>query len=125
MRVSDAERQRTLEELARHCRAGRIDLAEYGTRVERVMAASVLADLDGALSDLPMMRIADPDRPAGRGQGAWGTRVLLVVTVLVLASVLVLAILAQWALTGVLLAGWVLGMAQGRIGLPGRAGRRR
>lgn len=60
MRVSDTERQRTVDELRRHCAAGRIDMDEYGRRVEKAMAAERLEELDGVLSDLPILRIADP-----------------------------------------------------------------
>jgi len=60
MRVSDEQRQRVIDELRRHCAAGRLDLDEYGDRLEQALGASSLEDLDRALGDLPMMRIADP-----------------------------------------------------------------
>lgn len=72
MRVSDTERQRTVDELRRHCAAGRIDMDEYGRRIEKAMAAERLEELDAVLSDLPILRIADPTAPgesAGRGPG--------------------------------------------------------
>jgi hypothetical protein len=61
--VSDTERQRTVEELRRHCTAGRIDMDEYGRRIERAMAAERLEELDAVLADLPILRIADPSAP--------------------------------------------------------------
>jgi cobalamin biosynthesis Mg chelatase CobN len=60
MRVSDAERQRAIDELRRHCGAGRIDMDEYSSRLERALAATTLADLDALLADLPIVRIDDP-----------------------------------------------------------------
>ncbi|MBO0731737.1 MAG: DUF1707 domain-containing protein [Acidimicrobiaceae bacterium] len=60
MRASDTDRQRVLDELRRHCRAGRLDMDEYGRRVEEAVGATTLADLDHSLRDLPMMRIDDP-----------------------------------------------------------------
>lgn len=63
MRVSDIERQRTVDELRRHCAAGRIDMEEYGRRIEKAMAAELLEELDAVLADLPILRIADPSAP--------------------------------------------------------------
>jgi Domain of unknown function (DUF1707) len=60
MRVSDAERQRAIDELRRHCGAGRIDMDEYSVRLEQAMTATTLAELDALLADLPIVRIADP-----------------------------------------------------------------
>lgn len=71
MRVSDTERQRTVDELGRHCAAGRIDMDEYGRRVEKALAAERLDELDDVLSDLPILRIADPsasDERVGRAR---------------------------------------------------------
>lgn len=58
--MSDAERQRAIDELRRHCGAGRIDMDEYSSRLERALAATTLAELDELLADLPIVRIADP-----------------------------------------------------------------
>jgi hypothetical protein len=67
MRVSDTERQRAIDELRRHCGAGRIDMDEYSVRLERALTATTLAELDELLADLPIVRIADP---AGMGPSA-------------------------------------------------------
>ena len=66
--MSDIERQRTVDELRRHCAAGRIDMEEYGRRIEKAMAAEKLEQLDAVLSDLPILRIADPSAP-GESRG--------------------------------------------------------
>lgn len=127
MRISDTERQRTIDELRRHCAAGRLDVDEYAERIEKAMGATTLEDLDAVLHDLPMLRIADPSRPGerpalGRGllsgeQQAGGRRlfaavtVLLTVAVVVAAAVLLAVVSWGWAL--VLLIGWATGLVQG------------
>jgi hypothetical protein len=136
MRVSDSERQRVIDELRRHCAAGRLDVDEYAGRVELALDATTLEELDGILSDLPMMRIADPvsagSRPAGSLNGAAagspgagpgpagalgrvGAAAVVLLSVVVVVAVVLLALLASWAWVGVLLAGWLIGMAQARL----------
>jgi Domain of unknown function (DUF1707) len=75
MRVSDAERQRAIDELRRHCGAGRIDMDEYSSRLERALAATTLAELDDLLADLPIIRIADPAgaRPSAGSASSGGS----------------------------------------------------
>lgn len=141
MRASDLERQRTIDELRRHCAAGRLDVDEYALRIEKAMSATTLEELDHLRSDLPMMRIADPARGRGwpgrqlvgagssdggltairsvglpRGSDRITAVALAVVAVAVVVSVLVLALLAEWVGAAVLLAGWLLGVLQGRLG---------
>lgn len=152
MRISDAERQRAIDELRRHCGAGRLDVDEYASRIERALAATTLAELDGLLVDLPMLRIADPTgatangsarqlgpgrlrigEPAGAGYSIRGraltnrliTSAGLIVSVVVLLLVVVLASATSWAWAVLLLlVGWLIGVVQGRIGRVG-SGRRR
>jgi Domain of unknown function (DUF1707) len=75
MRVSDAERQRAIDELRRHCGAGRIDMDEYSVRLERALTATTLAELDELLADLPIVRIADPAgmRPSAGSSSSAGS----------------------------------------------------
>ncbi|HVA73941.1 MAG TPA: DUF1707 domain-containing protein [Acidimicrobiales bacterium] len=134
MRISDTERQRTIDELRRHCAAGRIDVDEYAHRIETVMGASTLEDLDAVLHDLPMLRIADPSMPGERsgsgslfeprglapGEEAGGGRrlaaavtVLLTVAIVITAAVLLAVVSWGWAL--VLLGGWTTGLVQGVV----------
>ena len=136
MRVSDAERQRVIDELRRHCAAGRLDVDEYAARLERAMTASSLEELDSLRSDLPMLRIGEPaghsdpriwargsvpDRlsEAKRDDGAPGGLRLAALAVAVLSVALVLAVIVlsvavSWTWAAVLLAGWVIGVVQGR-----------
>lgn len=150
MRASDEDRRRTVEELRRHCAAGRLDVDEYASRVERALSASTLQDLDEVRADLPMIRIAEPaggrvwaggsrrgtgERvPARRGGGSDGPdgdrsaaarRMVAVglaaITVAVVLAAIAMILAAEWVWALVLLAGWVVGMLQGRLA---RAGRR-
>jgi Domain of unknown function (DUF1707) len=142
MRVSDAERQRVIDELRRHCGAGRLDVDEYAARIERALAATTLVELDELLTDLPMVRIADPvgarrvlgpgraagnegsDAYEGGGYAAKGralsrrmaTTTVALLTVIVVVSVVVTALMAQWVAVALLLVGWLIGMVQGRMG---------
>jgi Domain of unknown function (DUF1707)/Cell wall-active antibiotics response 4TMS YvqF len=53
LRASDADREATVTRLQRALAEGRIDLHEFGERVEGAWAAVTRADLDGLLADLP------------------------------------------------------------------------
>jgi hypothetical protein len=138
MRVSDEQRQRVVDELRRHCAAGRLDVDEYADRIEQALGASSLEDLDRALGDLPMMRIADPAGSTaanGNGQawrrngsaaeadigkrGGWSARLaataVVLITVMVVLGAVTLVIAAEWTWAVVLVAGWLLGLAQSRV----------
>lgn len=60
MRVGDTERERALATLGRHVGDGRLDLAEYTGRSERVTLARTRSELAAVLADLP--RLPDPER---------------------------------------------------------------
>jgi hypothetical protein len=142
MRASDEDRQRTIDELRRHCAAGRIDVDEYASRIERALAASTLGELDEIRVDLPMLRIAEPGGHtvwAGRGPTTSGRRLrwsetsapggsdrvggpqrvvalaLAVVTVMVVLAAILISLVAEWTWAVVLLAGWAAGLVQGRL----------
>jgi hypothetical protein len=141
MRVSDEDRRRVVEELRRHCAAGRIDVDEFSARIERALSASTFEELDLVRSDLPMLRIAEPtgrnDRPGGAGssrvpapptsdRGQSGrsaspsTRLTAVttalITVVVVLTAVIVALVAEWTWAVLLLAGWAAGVVQGRLG---------
>jgi hypothetical protein len=146
MRISDADRSRAVDELRRHSVAGRLDIDAYAARLAEAMEAETLADLDHALRDLPTMRIADPSSnppllargrngrggrasaesrpgPAGRSSPSsrlW-SRLVVLLSMLVLVVGISFGILAHWVWAGVLIVGWVVGVLQGRV----RVGRRR
>jgi hypothetical protein len=132
MRISDIERQRAVEELRRHCAAGRLDVDEYAVRIEQVLSATTFEEIDRVLADLPMVRIADPAgstaarRPGEAGSAPPSTRnnrftarlaatSVVVLTVVVVVAAVTLATLASWAWAAVLVIGWLLGLAQARL----------
>jgi hypothetical protein len=144
MRVSDAERQRVIDELRRHCAAGRLDIDEFAARIEKAMTASSIEDLDHLRADLPMIRIGDPaghrdrriwahgtvpDLLRGAGSGSAGptgttgglpaSRAVAVLVVLLSVSIILaaiaLSVIVSWSWAILLLAGWAVGLAQGRL----------
>src|SRR3954469_23709621 len=60
MRTGDAEREATVTRLQTAVGEGRIDLDEFGQRVEAAYAAATTADLDRLLADLPAPASAVP-----------------------------------------------------------------
>lgn len=52
-RVGNVERDRALDKLGDHLRAGRLSPDEYSARSGRVISATTAADLDSVFSDLP------------------------------------------------------------------------
>ncbi|MGC2373928.1 MAG: DUF1707 domain-containing protein, partial [Solirubrobacteraceae bacterium] len=58
IRVSDADRERLVEELHEHTVAGRLTAEEYEQRLEAVYAARTRADLDALRTDLPVSTVA-------------------------------------------------------------------
>jgi hypothetical protein len=58
IRVSDAERERLVEELHEHTVAGRLTAEEYEQRLGAVYAARTRSDLDALRTDLPVSTVA-------------------------------------------------------------------
>jgi hypothetical protein len=56
LRVSDAERDAVVTELAEHFQQGRLDQAEFEERITAALAARTGRDLAGPLADLPPAR---------------------------------------------------------------------
>jgi hypothetical protein len=65
LRASDADRERTVEQLRRHHADGRLDMEEFSERMDRAYAAKTLAELDELMADLP--RDAAPATPRAAG----------------------------------------------------------
>ncbi|GAA1836376.1 DUF1707 domain-containing protein [Pseudonocardia ailaonensis] len=63
LRIGDAEREQAAARLGEHVGAGRLDLAEYEQRVDRVYAARTRAELDAVTADLPAAPRPAPQRP--------------------------------------------------------------
>ncbi len=65
LRVSDAERQATADQLKAHFTAGRLDMDEYDERLQQAFGARARRDLDDLVKDLPPTSpaAAQPRRP--------------------------------------------------------------
>ncbi len=57
LRASDAERNEVADRLSRHFAEGRLDQAEFKTRLDTAMSATTRGDLDGLFSDLPTLPV--------------------------------------------------------------------
>ncbi|MFC5064621.1 DUF1707 SHOCT-like domain-containing protein [Actinomycetospora atypica] len=77
VRAGHDERAAAMQALDGHLEAGRLDVAEYGTRSDRAAAAVYRDELDALFTDLPQphattpstdVRRVDPQLPAHRGQ---------------------------------------------------------
>jgi hypothetical protein len=71
VRAGDADRERAAEALRTHAGAGRLDADELERRLETVLTATYLSELDAALADLPRLRAGERPR-TGRGQRPGG-----------------------------------------------------
>ncbi|GAA2863076.1 DUF1707 domain-containing protein [Pseudonocardia halophobica] len=60
IRIGDDERERGAARLAAEVGTGRLDLAEYERRVDRVYAARTRRELDAVFADLPTRQAAQP-----------------------------------------------------------------
>ena len=56
VRVSDADRQSTIDELSRHTGDGRLTLEEFEARVDEALQAKTHGELQVALRELPVAR---------------------------------------------------------------------
>ena len=92
LRASDADRERTVEELRAHAAAGRLDSAELEDRLGRALAATRRAELADVLADLPAER-ARQAAPAARPRRRHGKDPSAMLAIAVL-------LVAIWALTG-------------------------
>ncbi len=66
LRVSDEERNEVADKLSRHFADGRLDQAEFKTRLDRAMGATTRGDLDGLFSDLPRLPTEPLPSPSRR-----------------------------------------------------------
>ena len=100
LRVSDADRDAVVDQLAGHFQQGRLDLTEFQDRMDRAVRARTRGDLASLLADLPQPETASPP-PAGPGR-RWPVplpvlAVLAVAGALIMASVLGAAAHGYWA----------------------------
>jgi hypothetical protein len=67
MRASDEERNAVADKLSRHFAEGRLDSAEFKTRLDAAMSAKTRGELNGLFYDLPRLP-ADPPPPPPKRQ---------------------------------------------------------
>jgi Domain of unknown function (DUF1707) len=89
LRVSDAERNDVAERLSRHFADGRLDQAEFSSRLDRATGAKTRRDLDGLFDDLPRLADEPTLRPTRH------RRLLPLLLVVVLVAVAAESALAQ------------------------------
>ena len=89
LRVSDADRERVVEELRAHAGDGRLDVDELEERTSAALAARTLAELRAVKTDLPSRR---PHRPARDSEDFRSHLRAFIAVQLLLVSI--------WALTG-------------------------
>ncbi len=66
LRASDDERNAVADKLSRHFAEGRLDQAEFKTRLDVCMAATTRGELDGLFHDLPRLTTELPPPPPRR-----------------------------------------------------------
>jgi Domain of unknown function (DUF1707) len=95
LRVSDADRDAALAELAQHYEAGRLTSEELDERTGRILAARTGTDLESQLTDLPVLtsQSAAPEqhRPPRSVSNLAPGLVLAVVVVAVIGEILALS----------------------------------
>lgn len=104
MRAGDADRERAAEALRTHAGAGRLDPPELERRLETVLTATHLSELDGALADLPRLRTGERRARSHRSRRRSGPAPSRVVTLLSAVAVLLIVTM----LTGVWALWWLM-----------------
>ena len=64
LRISDADRERAMADLARHYTDGRLSHEEYDERLDAIWTARTRADLAMLFEDLPVLTPPAPARPS-------------------------------------------------------------
>jgi hypothetical protein len=90
LRASDEERNAVADKLSRHFAEGRLDQAEFKTRLDTAMSATTRGELKGLFYDLPRVP-ADPPPPVPRRQ-----RILPVLLVVALVAIVAGAMGPWW-----------------------------
>ena len=87
-RISDADRERAMADLAGHYADGRLDHEEYDERLDAIWTARTRADLAVLFHDLPRPQVTHPSPPARAASRAGARRfpLLPVIAVLVVLS---------------------------------------
>ena len=87
LRASDEERNAVADKLSRHFAEGRLDQAEFKTRLDAAMSATTRGELNGLFFDLPHLP-ADPPPPVPRRRHVLPYLFVLAVVVIVAGAML-------------------------------------
>jgi hypothetical protein len=74
IRVGDAEREATVNELREHFASGRLTQEEFSERMDQAFAAKTRGDLKAVMQDLPSVRPQVPVSRPDSGNGRSGPR---------------------------------------------------
>ncbi|MFI1397748.1 DUF1707 domain-containing protein [Streptomyces sp. NPDC020681] len=75
MRASDAERERVAERLREAVAEGRLDMEEFGERLDATYKARTYGELEPLVSDLPATGTHAPSPVAAGRSGGWAQRI--------------------------------------------------
>ena len=97
LRIGDAERDATMEQLREHFAAGRLTLDELTERIDFALTAKTQTQIDALMADLPRPR----RQPAHLGRAAeenqdTGRYIVSMLVLFALAAIVLVAILAQF-----------------------------
>lgn len=107
VRASDQERNEAILALGDHHAEGRLDLAEFTSRMEQAQQVTYLDELDPLFADLPLRRpptpAVQPGRsriPARAGRNALRHVVVVAMVVVAFAAMVKLTFLPLWLMLG-------------------------
>jgi hypothetical protein len=106
LRASDDERNAVADKLSRHFAEGRLDQAEFKTRLDTAMSATTRGELNGLFYDLPRLP-PDPPPPVPKRR-----RILPVLFLMAFLAIVAGALASAWPLYHV---PWVLFLIVGFV----------
>jgi hypothetical protein len=98
LRISDADRERAMADLAMHYADGRLDHEEYDERLDAIWTARTRADLAVLFSDLPRPQVSYPPAKPAQQRRRTGFRLPLLPTLALLVALSVLTEAPLWVL---------------------------
>jgi hypothetical protein len=111
LRASQAERDRTVEDLRVHAGEGRLDVEELEARLDAALAAKTRGDLRDVVKDLPRTRRSSPRARQPLGFAA-GSLVQLLIGIAIIAAAPAALAWVGWTLVGF----WVFSGGPHRVG---------
>jgi hypothetical protein len=107
LRISDADRAEVADRLSKHYGDGRLDQAEFNTRLDQAMKAKTQSDLTGLFADLPSTEPAgEVQRRSHMRPQRLGFLVLVIVSAAIVGHAL-MDFYIPWLLIGLLAFLWL------------------